>query len=177
MSAHAPRRNRWWIVLAAFAGSVGLLACGSDPEPGPDAGPDPAPNGDTYAVAIASVLDTDGPPADPLPVVYVVPLDGAIDIEAQAVVIGALADSHDVRFVDELVAAIDIEQPGHPPRDDAIVIALGPIAETPPYQVRLERYHTEADIDAALLTLDYRTGRWVVRATEPVPAEALDDVD
>lgn len=157
--------------------SASLLACDADTEPGPGAGEDPAPNGDTYAAALASVLDTGGTAADPLPVVYVVPLEAALDIEAQAAVIGAFADSHDVRFVDELAAAVDGERPGHPPRDDAIVVALGPIAATPPYQVRLEQYHTEADVDAALLTLDYRTDRWVVLATEPVPAEALDDVD
>lgn len=180
-----PRRSRTAHVSFALL-TLGMLwaIAGCDrtesEEPSPADGA-PPPGAATYEVAIAEVLgrpDEPGadPPTDPLPVVYLVPLDDAMGIDDQASVIDFFATSHDVRFVDDLAAAIDVETPGSPPRDAATVLAVGAVDPHPPHLLRIEQYHTAADIDATLLTLAYVVDRWVVTAAESVPAEALTDV-
>ena len=183
----APRRSRplrWVIGRVAIFLTVGglLLAAGCDREDAeepPPADDTPEPGADTYAAAIADVVDVpDEPPdepPDPLPVVYVVPIDGALGIEAQASVIDAFTTSHDVRFVDELTAAVDADAPGHPPRDDAIVLAVGTIDPEPPHLLRIEQYRSDTDVEATLLTLAFVVDHWVVTTAEPVPPEALTD--
>lgn len=168
-------------MIFAVGGLALVVGCDRGPsdEPQPaDSAPDPG--ADTYVVAIAEVLEVpEEPPAsapDPLPIVYIVALEGSLGIDEQADVIDSLAPTHDVRFVDELAAAVDADAPGRPPRDDAIVLALGKVQPEPPHLVRIERYHTQIDVDATRLTLAYVVDRWVVLATETVPAEALIDV-
>ncbi|MFP5487086.1 MAG: hypothetical protein ACLGHQ_02105 [Acidimicrobiia bacterium] len=141
----------------------------------------PPPGADTYETAIAEILDLpdtpiDDEPPEALPVVFVVPIDEALGIDAQAAVIDSFATSHDVRFVDDLAAAVDDDVPGSPPRDDGIVLAVGTIDPSPPHRVRIEEYRTAADVDATLLTLAFVADRWVVTAVESVSAEALTDV-
>lgn len=140
----------------------------------------PEPGADTYAAAIADVVGVpDEPPAtapDPLPIVYVVPIDESMGIDAQAAVIESFSASHDVRFVDELAAAVDADTPGRPPRDEAIVLAVGPVDPEPPHLLRIEQYHSDVDIRATLLTLAYVIDHWSVITSEEVPAEALTDV-
>jgi hypothetical protein len=67
------------------------------------------------------------------------------------------------------------DEPGRPPRDDAVVLAVGTIDPDPPHLVRIEQYHTQIDVDATLLTLAYVADQWVVIAADTVPAEALTD--
>jgi hypothetical protein len=172
-----PRRAA---LVVAVAGLVLAAGCDDDPqgEPPPvDSSPDPG--SDTYVAAIAEVLavppEPPDEPPDPIPIVYVVPIDGSLGIEDQATVIDSLAATHDVRFVDELAAAVTADAPGRPPRDDAIVLAVGAVDPEPPHRVRIEQYHTQIDVDATRLTLAYVVDHWVVIAAETVPAEALTD--
>ena len=141
----------------------------------------PEPGIDTYVIAIASVVGKPDPPPDeppdPLPVLFLVPLAEPMSIDDQATVIESFSASHDVRFVDELAAAVDIDEPGQPPRDDAIVLGLGPIDAEPPHRLRVEQYQSATDVEATLLTLAYVVDHWVVAMTEPVPAEALTNVE
>ena len=177
--------GRCVVVLLTLGGLVALgTVAGCDraaSEEPPPADESPAPGADTYAAAIASVLDVPAePPAeapDPLPIVYVVPIGESMRIQNQASVIDSLTASHDVRFVDDLAAAVDSKLPGRPPRDDAIVLGLGRIDAEPPHLLRIEQYHTDVDIDATLLTLAYVVDHWVVTTAESVPAEALTDVE
>lgn len=137
----------------------------------------PEPDADAYHAALATVLDG-APPAEgeDRPVVYLVPLDDGIGIETQAAVIESFVDAYDVRFVDDLGAAVDQEDPVRPPRDDAMVLGLGSIDREPPHLVRLERYRSVDDIDASLLTLEFDDEVWLVVLDDPVPAEVLADV-
>jgi hypothetical protein len=167
-------------VLVLGSGLAVAVACdgtsGDEPQP-VDSAPDP--DSDAYVAALAEILEVpEEPPAeppDPVPIVYIVPIDSSLGIDDQASVIDALATTHDVRFVDELEAAVKADAPGRPPRDDAIVLAIGKVQPEPPHLVRIERYHTQIDVDATRLTLAYVVDRWVVLATETVPAEALTD--
>lgn len=160
-------------------GSVAVAGCDSrtsiEHPDGSDADAQPKAGADAYVAAIASRLDAPEVTPDPLPVVYVVPLDDPIALEIQAAIIEQLAETHDVRFVDELSAAIDIDEPGSPPRDDAVIVGIGTPLPEPPHRLRLEVYRTANQIDATLLTLAYQQERWVVVAAEPVPAEVLID--
>jgi hypothetical protein len=178
----AHRSHRVTGCLAVLVAGLSL-ATGCDratSEEPPPADNSPEPGADTYIAAIASVIEgPDAPPAeapDPLPVVYVVPIDGAMGIDVQASVIDSFSATHDVRFVDELGAAVDAGAPGQPPRDDAIVLSVGTVDPTPPHLLRIEQYHSDIDIDATLLTLAFLVDQWVVLTAEPVPAEALTDV-
>jgi hypothetical protein len=179
--AHRPRRAPGCLAVFLTVGGL-ALAVGCDratSEEPPPADSSPEPGADAYAAAIAEVVEVpEEPPVeapDPLPILYVVPIDGSLGIDAQASVIDALAVWYDVRFVDELAAAVVADAPGRPPRDEAIVLGVGPIDPNPPHLLRIERYHTVIDIDATLLTLAYVVDNWVVIAAEPVPAEALID--
>jgi hypothetical protein len=179
--------SRWLLGATAtlFALST-VAACdrtGDDPPPDDE----PIPGADAYLAVLTSILiDTDDAPAgtdgtadepsDPLPVVFLVALDGPLGIGDQAAIIQGFDTSHDIRFVDDLDAAVDDELPGRPPRDDALVLGVGTIAVQPPHLLRIEHYETEDRIDATLLTLEYDDGAWVVITAEPVPAESLTDV-
>lgn len=168
-------------MLAALGGftAAGCDQAGSADPPPSDTAPEPGI--DTYVIAIESVVGEPDPtpdePPDPLPVLYLVPLAEPMSIDDQATVIESFSASHDVRFVDELAAAVDPEQPGRTPRDDAIVLGLGPIDPQPPHLLRIEQYHSATDVEATRLTLAYVIDHWVVTMTEPVPAEALTNVE
>lgn len=153
-------------------------AASEEPPPADDSA---EPGADTYATAIARVVDIpDEPPAstpEPLPVVYVVPIAASLSIEDQASVIDTFSASLDIRFVDALAAAVDADLPGRPPRDDAVVLGLGPIEPDPPHRLRVEQYHSAKDVEATLLTLAHVVDQWVVTTTETVPAEALTDAE
>jgi hypothetical protein len=162
-----------------------VAACdrtGDDPPPDDE----PIPGADAYLAVLTSILIDDAPddapdgtadePPDPLPVVFLVALDAPLDIGDQAAIIQGFDTSHDIRFVDDLDAAVDDELPGRPPRDDALVLGVGTIALQPPHLLRIEHYETEDRIEATLLTLEYDAGAWVVITAEPVPAESLTDV-
>lgn len=181
MPVHARRRGAGLAVLVAVGGLFAAAGCdqtGSADPPPPDT--EPAPGVATYVIAIASVVGEPDPspdePPGPLPVLFLVPLAEPMSIDDQATVIESFSASHDIRFVDELAAAVDIDEPGRPPRDDAVVLGLGPIDPEPPHRLRVEQYRSDDDVEAALLTLEYEVDRWVVITADPVPAEALADV-
>lgn len=166
-----PGSPRWHRRTAVAAFALLAAACG---DASPATGP-PEPDAEAYRSVLATTLTT---PADPVVepvVVYLVALDGAVDIGTQASMIEAFADWYDIRFVDELAAAVDETDPALPPRDDAVIIGLGTIATEPPHQVRVEEYHSITDVGATLLTLTFDGDRWVVATTVPVPAEVLVD--
>ena len=164
-------------VSLAILSTLVLVACddGTTAEP-PTSTAAPKPDASAYHTALASVLDDPPPPPDgERTVVFLVPLGEAIGIDTQAAVIDSFADAYDVRFVDDLAAAIVKSDPAHPPRDDGTVLGIGTIDREPPHLVRLEHYRSVDDVDAVLLTLEFRDDRWVVAITEPVPAEVLAD--
>ena len=169
-------RRRTAAVALVLSG-LSLPACddGADADRPTGSSTAPHPDAAGYLAAITSILLPDGIPDDPLPILFVVPLEDAIGLETQAFVIDGLAETHDVRFVDDLAAAVDVDQPGVPPRDDATVLGLGTVAADPPHLVRLEQYRSAGDVAATLVTLTYLDDHWTVDSTETVPAEVLVD--
>lgn len=135
------------LLVAVLAG-----ACAGD-----DGDPDPRTiSAATYAAVIAEFL----PPSEATPdgdedrpVVYVAPLADPLSLEDQVAVIDAVAENYDLRFVDELSAAIELEGGDGAPRDDALVLAIGRIPAESPHTVRVEVYPRAAPIRAELVTV------------------------
>lgn len=177
MDRPAPRtrRRHLGVALVVLAGAV-PTACDGDPATDPPTSTEaPRPDADAYGAALATVLDGPPPPdGTDRTVVFVVPLDESVDIDTQASMIERFAESYDVRFVDELAAAVHEDEPGHPPRDDGVVVGLGSMTLEPPYRVRLEQYRSSDAVQATRVTLEFDDG-WLVAATDPVPAEVLVD--
>lgn len=128
---------------------------------------------DAYVTVIARFLPPSLDPEAP-PVVYVVPVSGdALPLETQVAVIEALARSYDVRFVDQVDAALDVESSEEPPRDEGTLIGLGRIRPEPPHQVRVELYRGRDRVSGHLLTMRNESGTWVVADAETVTPEVL----
>lgn len=160
------------LVLSALV----AMACSGDPDPAvPTTTSAPEPNAEAYGAALGVILEDTEPPDTDRTVVYVVPLDEGVDIDTQASVIDRFAEAYDVRFVDDLGAAVVGDDDRRPPRDDGIVVGLGTITLQPPHRVRLEQYVAVDDVRATRVTLELAASGWTVSRTEPVAAEVLVD--
>lgn len=151
-----------------------MAACGGGGTPGPT---DPAPV-DVPAEAYATVVERYlSPPdvEDERTVVYVVPVSGdALSLDTQVAVVNELAELYDVRFVDDVDAAVDDDSTDVPPRDEGMLIGLGRISADPPHTVRVELYRERDRVTGHLLTLDHDAGdHWVVVGDESVAPEVL----
>ena len=129
-----------------------LGACAGD-----DGGGDPqAVGAATYVAVIAEFL----PPVDVVPdddgdrpVVYVAPLNDPLSLEDQVAVIDAVAETFDLRFVDDLSAAFESEDEDADARDGALVLAVGRIPAESPHTVRIEVYPDTERVSAELVTV------------------------
>lgn len=168
-----PPRRRWRALGLLMAVAIAVTAC--DGEAPPDA-TDPQPvdiGADAYTTVILQFMSPSLEP-DARPVVYVVPVSGdALALETQVSVIDALADSYDVRFVDEPDAAVDEGASDDPPRDEGTLIGLGRISALPPHNVRVELYRGRDRVSGHLLTLRKDGEEWVVIDSETVAPEVL----
>lgn len=168
-------RRHIGVSLVLLCGLV-AAACDGGPTPEPPSSTKVhKPDAEAYSTALATILDDRPVPEDERTVVFLVPLGDDLGIETQAAVIDSFTESYDIRFVDDLAAAVDGEDPAHPPREEGIVLGIGTIDRVPPHVVRLERYRSVDDVDATLLTLEFRHERWRVAMTDQVPAEVLID--
>ena len=149
-------------------------ACGGDEPPTPTE-PEPVEFGaEVYAMVIERFLPAPDP--ETATVVYVVPVSGdPLGLDLQVAVIDTLSDGYDVRFVDEVEAAVDDGSSDEPPRDEGMLLGLGRIAAEPPHTVRVERYEGSDQVDGHLLTLEQRGAGWVVADDETVTPEVLVD--
>jgi hypothetical protein len=155
------------LVLAVLTAA---LAVGCDESVDDAAEP---PGAAAYAMVIARFL----PPAidpDERPVAYVVPVNGeALALDVQVAVIDALSEVGDVRFVDDVGAAVDEESSDLPPRDEGTLVGLGRFSADAPYTVRVELYRGRDRVDGRLLTVRSEDGNWVVIDSETVAPEVL----
>ena len=127
----------------------------------------------TYTAVISRFVP---PPTDPdnVRVVFVAGVGATeMSLEDQVSVIDGFAATHEVRFVDDVTAAIDGDLPGSPPRDEGVLIGIGKITGETPYTVRVEVYFDADRIEAQLVTVVRRDGDWVVESVEPVDPEVL----
>lgn len=157
-----PRRR---YLIAAVAALV-VSACGNGDEAGPV-------GVDGYSTVIDGFLPV--APADgSRPVVYVARLgDEPFALEDQVAMIESVEASHDLRFVDDVEAAVDDEDTDAPPRDDGLLIGIGTISVAVPHVVRVEVYTAAGDVAAHKVTLSVRNDVWRVDTSEPVDPEVL----
>jgi len=127
-----------------------------------------------YAAALVPFLPAPPDADENLVVVYVAPLGEApLALDAQVAVIDALAARVDVRFVDSFDVVIDDRVDGAPPRDDAILLAIGMIPAEPPHTVRVEEYTDAVRTAAHLVTVIERSDEWTVQRVTDVDPEVL----
>lgn len=149
--------------VALFGGCSGTAAV--DDEQAVDAG--------TYAAVIARFVPA-APTSEPIPVAFVTAAgDEALTLDNQVAVIDALAETHDVRFVDDPVDAFDPDLEDAPPRDNGVLIGVGKISGESPHTVRVEVYSAADRIRAQLVTLSWRDESWQIDSVEPVEPEVL----
>ncbi len=163
------RGSRWWRhCLIAVVAVVTASAC----ERGD--GDDTRPVGaDVYLTAIDGFLPA-VPDDGSRPVVYVARLgEEPFPLEDQVAMIAAVEASHDLRFVDDVGAAVDDADSDAPPRDDGLLIGVGTISSVVPHDVRIEIYTTAGRIEAHKVTLSVRNDVWRVDTSEPIDPEVL----
>jgi hypothetical protein len=159
------RRGIWLAPLLVWSvTSCGAPASSGAPEVGAEA----------YVAAISEFLPPPPPEDASLPVVFVAPVGTeALTLDDQVAMIDLLADTHDLRFVDEPGAAVKDGEGDHPPRDDGLLLGLGTLPAEPPFTVRVEVYTDAAEIDAYLVTVAARGDTWRTVSTERVEPEGL----
>ncbi len=152
--------------LAALFVTVVVAACG-------DGSDEPAEVGvDAYNLVIAEFLPAPAGEDEDRPVVFVARLgDEPFDLDVQVSMIEAVEDSHDLRFVDTVDAALDDEDAE--PREDGLLLGVGTVAAIEPHLVRVEVYSGTSEPTARLLTLERRAESWRIEASEPVEPEVL----
>jgi hypothetical protein len=153
--------------LLAVVALVAVSGCGGDED---GAGP-------VGAAGYAAVIDDFLPPV-PLdgsrPLVFVARLgEDPFALEDQVVMIAAVEESYDLRFVDDIAAAVDDEDPDAPTRDDGLLLGMGTISTAVPHVVRVEVYRAAGLVDAYKVTLTVRDDVWRVDTSEPIDPEVL----
>lgn len=159
--------KRWRCSLLAVVALVAVSSCGDDDD---GAGP-------VGAAGYTAVIDGFLPPIPPdgsHPVVYVARLgEDPFALEDQVAMIAAVEETYDLRFVDDIAAAVDDEDSDAPPRDDGLLFGIGTITTAVPHVVRVEVYMAAGLVDAYKVTLTVRDDVWRVNTSEPVDPEVL----
>ncbi len=129
-----------------------------------------------YQAVITDLGERSGQSLDPgdgeVPVVFIETLGSdAIALETQVEVIAQLAETYEIRFIDDLDEAVEIDVDGWPVRSNSLLIGLGPIQVDDKTEVRGEVYRRAGEIRAFRYSLVARTdGGWTL-AGPPEEAE------
>lgn len=106
------------------------------------------------------------------PVVFIETLGSdAIALETQVEVIAQLAETYEIRFIDDLDEAVEIDVEGRPVRSNSLLIGLGPIQVDDETGVRGEVYLRADDIRAFRYSLEARSDGGWTPAGPPEQAE------
>ena len=163
--------KRWRCSLLAVVALVAVSGCGG----GDDDDDDGASPVD--AAGYTAVIDDFLPPIpadESRPVVYVARLgEDPFALEDQVAMITAVEETYDLRFVDDIAAAVDDEDSDAAPRDDGLLFGIGTITTAVPHVVRVEVYRAAGLVDAYKVTLTVRDDVWRVNTSEPVDPEVL----
>lgn len=165
------RFGRLLLGVATFA--LAVTGCGRSPQ---ETGDGTEIDSGAYIAALRTFLRQPAPEprGEKRDVVFVVPLDGeALPLKLQIEVVGAFADDYDLRFVDDIDAAIDERGAGRPPLDGGLLIGVGPVTADPPHTTRIELYWNDDVVEGHQLTLAASDDGWEVTGDEPVAAETL----
>lgn len=159
---------RWRRPLLAALALISVSAC--------DGGDEDAV-GPVGVGGYSAVIDDFLPPVPndgSRPVVYVARLgDAPFALEEQVEMIADVEERYDLRFVDDIAAAVDDEGSDAPPRDDGLLFGIGTISAIAPHVVRVEVYRSAGVVDARKLTLTVRDDVWRVDTSEPIDPEVL----
>ena len=172
MRGQAGGSRRWGRCLISAVVVVSVPACGNGN--GNGNGDEKRPVGaDGYSAAVDEFLPE--VPADgSRPVVYIARLgEEPFPREYQVAMIETVEETHDMRFVDDVQAAVDDGTSDAPPRDDGLLIGVGTIPAVAPHAVRIEIYTRAGRIEAHKVTLSVRNDTWRVDTIEPVDPEVL----
>jgi hypothetical protein len=151
---------------------VGTGACADD-----DGGTATRPgNGEAYVLLLDWLLDRPEAEVDAETcgdhVVFVEslgPEDIALDTQV-VVVDGFTAEDIEVRFIDAREEAVDETVDDAPVSSECVLVGLGPIPETAPYEVRGEIYRNRHAVTAYRFLLVVRDDNWEI-ASEPEPVD------
>lgn len=159
--------------MIAVAAVAAVPACGNGDGNGDDGDGSRPIGADAYSALIEVFL----PPVldkETRPVVYIAHLgDEPFPLEHQVSMIEVVEERYDLRFVDDIAAAVDAADTDAPPRDDGLLIGVGTISAVEPHTVRTEVYTTAGRINAYKVTLEVRDDTWRVDTSEPIDVEVL----
>lgn len=106
------------------------------------------------------------------PVVFIETLGSdAIALETQVEVVAQLAETYEIRFIDDLDEAVEIDVEGWPVRSNSLLIGLGPIQVDDETEVRGEVYLRADDVRAFRYSLEARSDDTWTLARPPEKAE------
>ena len=90
----------------------------------------------------------------------------ALDIQVELVV--RLADHADLRFIDSLEEAVDVDLEDRPVRDGGVLVGLGLVPDETPIEARGEVYLGPDEVHGWRFPMILRNGRWELRADPEV---------
>lgn len=97
--------------------------------------------------------------------------EGAVDIDVQGTLIEDLADTAEIRFIDDRAEAVDIDDVGSPVREGGVLVGLGAVpGEGDVVEVYVDRYRHATDVAAWTFTLS-RTGEAWTLSPSPAPVD------
>ncbi len=129
-----------------------------------------------YRAVLIDLVDRSGvelESMEDLPVLYIEALgpDG-IPLEVQVEVVGGFVEQYEVRFIDTYEEAVDVELPGLPVPEGALLIGLGDIDVSTAAEVNGEFYLRADEARGYGYTLSIRDGhRWEI-VGDPIETEA-----
>lgn len=106
-----------------------------------------------YQAVITDLCNRSGQTLDAgngeVPVVFIESLGSdAIALETQVEVIAKLAETYEIRFIDDLDEAVEVDVDGWPVRSNSLLIGLGPVQADEETEVRGELYLRTDEIRA-----------------------------
>ncbi len=130
----------------------------------------PVVDAGAYSAVLAPFLPaSDGPER---PVVWITQLGTQpISLDDQVDMIAEVETTHDLRFVDDPGAAVDVD--GGELRDDGLLLGIGRIRLESPHTVRVEVFSHQQRVRAELVTLAVDANGWRIDGREIVDPEDL----
>lgn len=162
--------------FAVIAVPVVAVGCGDADDPTTDEGREAT----VYALVLEWLVDQEPTPADGDLVLYITPRsEHTVDIDVQANVVELMAPSADVRFIDELAEALELDEPGAPVRGDGVLVGFGAVAsEGDVVEVYVDRYRTADDVEAWTVTARRTGTSWrFVQPPEPIEPRPAPEPD
>lgn len=158
------------LVAVACALCLALVAA-SCTDDAPSTGQDPTERlVEIYSVTVTAIVDDADLPADPdadeeaLLTVFLQSHDDAdISAEVQVGVVNELDEWANVRFIDDMAEAVDVDTDDATVRDDGVLIGLGPVSDGDvSATVVADRYVSDDDTIVYDISVRRQGGEWTV---------------